>query len=111
MLVREANTQVIEAILFDMNSALRACEPHLPTQSASRARILELMGKKAVDPAFWEEKVKVLKEHLQFTKKCCNIFKCKFGFTICFFVDFFCQQKEEGKQWTKPPTHLQALHK
>ena len=54
MLVTAATPQVIEAILFDMNSTLRACEPHMPTQTGSRERILELVGKKEADQAFWE---------------------------------------------------------
>jgi putative hydrolase of the HAD superfamily len=54
MLVTAANPQVIEAILFDMNSTLRACEPHMPTQTGSRERILELLGNKEANQAFWE---------------------------------------------------------
>jgi FMN phosphatase YigB (HAD superfamily) len=55
MPVTAVNTKLIEAILFDMNSTLRTCEPHPPTVFASRERILDLLGKKEADRAFWEE--------------------------------------------------------
>jgi putative hydrolase of the HAD superfamily len=45
----------IEAIFFDMNGTLRLRDPHEPTQRAAIARMLELLGKKDVPDAYWEE--------------------------------------------------------
>ena len=48
-------SQLIEAILFDMNSTLCRREPHEPTRRAALERILALLGKKDASEAFWEE--------------------------------------------------------
>ncbi len=38
-----------------MNGTLRVREPHEPTQRAALERMLELLGKKMLRDAFWEE--------------------------------------------------------
>jgi putative hydrolase of the HAD superfamily len=54
-MIVDSPVKLIEGILFDMNSTLRLCEPHQPTQAAMRARILELLGKTEADQACWDE--------------------------------------------------------
>jgi HAD superfamily hydrolase (TIGR01509 family) len=48
-------SKMIKAILFDVNGTLRVREAHETTQKSARQRILEILGKKTVEDAFWDQ--------------------------------------------------------